>query len=315
MLPAATAERIASGAAFVDLSSWTKVAVSGADARTWLNDLVSADVADLRSGEARRSLLLSPTGRIRAEFTVAVQGDAIVLIQDPAQPAMVKDLLARYVLSSDVVLEDRTSAWALFAFPGRDSAPEMAGVSVSAPSCTGAGIDLLCAMRDHDEILESLATTDAVADADALEAWRISAGVPRFGVDATADDLPQEGGFGGAVAFDRAATWGRGGRQVRNLGHPRRVLLHLEAAAPLRAGDPVRAGGEQVGEVTSATESDGRWRVLARVRWRERDGRLEAAGGQACSPSPRMKPIFSGAFHSQRPEKRTFEGLQTRPAR
>jgi folate-binding protein YgfZ len=290
MLPAATAERIASGAAFVDLSSWTKIAVSGADARTWLNDLVSADVANLRSGEARRSLLLSPTGRIRAEFTVAVQGDAVVLIQDPAQPKSVKDLLAPYVLSSDVLLQDRTSAWALFAFPGRDSAPEMAGVRVSAPSCTGAGIDLLCAMRDHDEVLESLATTHSVADAGALEGWRISAGVPRFGVDATEDDLPQEGGFGGAVAFDKGCYLGQEAiAKVRNLGHPRRVLPHLEAAAPLRAG------GQQVGEVTSATGGDGPWRVLVRVQWRERDASLEAADG------PTLTAIPGEAGNSSRP--------------
>ena len=34
--------------AFGDLSSYRKVRVTGSDARTWLHDLVTADVASLR---------------------------------------------------------------------------------------------------------------------------------------------------------------------------------------------------------------------------------------------------------------------------
>ena len=60
------------GRVFVDLSYWRKVAVTGGDAVEWLNDLVSADVADLLPGRARRSLLLSPTGQVRAEFDAEV---------------------------------------------------------------------------------------------------------------------------------------------------------------------------------------------------------------------------------------------------
>ena len=47
MSDASLVESLASGKAFVDLSSWTKVGVSGADASTWLNDLVSADISAL----------------------------------------------------------------------------------------------------------------------------------------------------------------------------------------------------------------------------------------------------------------------------
>src|SRR5438094_8874339 len=138
----APAGALASGRAFADLSSWRKVAVSGPDARKWLNDLVSADISHLAPGRARRSLLLSPTGRIRAEFPVAARGDVFLLIQDPAQPAPMDALLSRYILSSDVELEDRTEHLALYAFPGLSAAPDMPGGTTSAPSCLGAGVDL-----------------------------------------------------------------------------------------------------------------------------------------------------------------------------
>ena len=65
------ARLLAEGQAFADLSFWRKAAISGGDAGGWLQDLISADISDLVPGRARRSLLLSPTGRIRAEFTVA----------------------------------------------------------------------------------------------------------------------------------------------------------------------------------------------------------------------------------------------------
>ena len=52
-----------------------------------------------------------------------VRHRGFLLVQDPAQPRPILDLLAPYVLSSDVTLEDRTAALALFAFPGGGPIP------------------------------------------------------------------------------------------------------------------------------------------------------------------------------------------------
>ena len=61
-------------AGFVDLERWRTVEVAGADALTWLDALVTADLRGIAPGEARRSLLLSPTGAVLASFTVAGNG-------------------------------------------------------------------------------------------------------------------------------------------------------------------------------------------------------------------------------------------------
>ena len=50
------------------LTGWRAIAVTGGDASAWLNDLVTADVEGLEAGRSRRSLLLTPTGRIRADL-------------------------------------------------------------------------------------------------------------------------------------------------------------------------------------------------------------------------------------------------------
>ncbi|HET7928017.1 MAG TPA: hypothetical protein VFM40_00525, partial [Actinomycetota bacterium] len=90
--------------AFVDLRGWGLTEVRGADALGWLNDLVTASVGGLAEGEALRSFLLSPTGRIRADVRVlrAREGAGFLLLQDTAQPETIADLLAPYILSSDV---------------------------------------------------------------------------------------------------------------------------------------------------------------------------------------------------------------------
>ncbi|MGH2679945.1 MAG: hypothetical protein ACRDG8_05600, partial [Actinomycetota bacterium] len=90
------------------LPGWRVVAVRGADARPWLQDLVTADVSGLADRRSRRSLVLSPTGRIRADFHVAAVDGSFLLLQSPEQPETVDAILDRYVLSSDVELQDRT---------------------------------------------------------------------------------------------------------------------------------------------------------------------------------------------------------------
>jgi folate-binding protein YgfZ len=271
---------LASGGAFADLSGWRKAEAEGADAGGWLNDLVSADLSGLAPGQARRSLLLSPTGRIRAEFTVVARHRGFLLVQDPAQPRPILDLLAPYVLSSDVTLEDRTTALALFAFPGGGPDPSPAEASVSEPSALGAGADLLVPSAASDQVLEDLSSRFAVVRADGIDAWRVLAAIPRFGVDATEEDLPQEAGLADAVAFDKGCYLGQEAvAKVRNLGHPRRLVVALRAERPVAGGDPILAGDGSIGTVTSVAADGDAWAVLGRVAWDARDADLSTGSG------------------------------------
>lgn len=271
------------GSTFVDLSHWRKVAVSGRDAFSWLNALITADIAGLGPGQARRSLLLSPTGRVRAEFHVTVPGGQVVLVQDPEQPRSVLDLLAPYVLSSDVALEDRTTDVGLLALPGHEDAPDLPSAAASRPSVLGPGLDVVLPAEDHRAALSRLALTCRQAGNEEIEAWRIAAGIPRVGIDATEEDLPQEVRLEGAVSFDKGCFLGQEAvAKVRNLGHPRRLLVQVETEAhgSLSAGDPIVAGGGEVGQITSASTTESGSRALARVRWDARQGPFETLSGE-----------------------------------
>jgi len=287
-------ERLLAGEAFVDLSFWRKIEVSGADAEAWLQDLVSADLTDLEDGRSRPSLLLSPTGRVRAGFTVARTGRSWLLLQDPEQARRVGALLAPYVLSSDVTLTDRTESLALFAFPGRTNEVEIADVDTLAPSCLGGGggLDLLASIEDHQSLREALEARMVAVGNEVAEEWRVGMGIRGFGVDAPEDDLPQEGALDEAVAFDKGCYLGQEAvAKVRNLGHPRRLVLHLRADGAVSPGEAVRSDGEDVGLVTSAAGYADGTVLFARVAWDAREGPFETSTGVSLVLRQASRPV------------------------
>jgi folate-binding protein YgfZ len=288
-------EALAAGKAFVDLSSWRTIAVSGTEAFTWLNDIVSADIDGLAQCEARRSLFLAPTGGVRASFTVAMPFDTLLLIQDPSEPRPIDGLLSTYVLSSDVQIEDRSGDFAIFAFPGTSDVPAPSGTAASISSALGAGADVMAPARDHDRLAASFAESFAQATGEAVEAWRVAMAIPRVGLDTADGDLPQEGGLQHAVAFDKGCFLGQEAvAKVRNLGHPRRLLLPLEGDGPLAAGDEVMSDDERAGVITSAARFDGRIVALARIRWEHRDGALRTSDGVGLRTRPVRSPDVPG---------------------
>jgi len=265
-------EALEQGCAFVDLRGWRLTGVRGADAERWLNDLVTASVDGLPEGEARRSFLLSPTGRIRADLHVlrGRSGDGFLLLQDGAQPDAIDDLLGRYVLSSDVEL----------------APADPRGLRVNPRP----GLGWTTAWEAPDD-------RSVPAGPEALDAWRIRHGLARFPVDLDADSLPAEADLDVEPVIDRSKGCYLGQEsvaRVRNLGHPPRVVVGVRAEAPLRPGAPVQSRGARAGTVTSV-EPRGGSSAMVRIRWDARDTELTAEGGVALErrePSIGSSPIL-----------------------
>ncbi len=218
---------------------------------------------------SRRSLLLTPTGRIRADFHVAAVDGSFLLLQAPEQPEDVDAILRPYVLSSDVQIEDRTDRSTLVAVLGDVGVPEGTDPVVLTPSVAGPGSDVVVATDGAAGLIERLRTSGLVeVDPADLETWRIRRGIPRMGVDFGPDALPAEVGLEGAIDFTKGCFLGQESvAKVRNLGHPRRVLLHVRSDAPVARGASVLAGEETVGEVTSAAAALQGSDAIVRVRW------------------------------------------------
>ncbi|MGH2685223.1 MAG: YgfZ/GcvT domain-containing protein [Actinomycetota bacterium] len=276
----AVAAALDDGRAFADLSAWRKIHVHGADAAGWLNDLLTADLSGLGPGRSQRTLLLTANGRIRADVHATPEGDGFLLLQAPDQPEPIDRLLDRYILSSDVALDDRTVEMALLAFPGREPPETTEGLPLR-PSVLGDGTDLLVEAGRAEEVRAAARDRGLIeADPDSLEAWRIRAGIPRFPADLSTDSLPHEFHLGDAIAFDKGCYLGQEAvAKVRNLGHPPFVVAAGEVAAASAPGDEVVAATEAAGVVTSAAARDGSTAVIVRVRWAVRDASLALRDG------------------------------------
>jgi tRNA-modifying protein YgfZ len=230
------------------------VHVSGTDARRWLDDLVTAGVGSLADGAQARSLLLSPTGRIRADLHVVADGGAFLLVQALDQPRPIRDVLGPYVLSSDVRLEDVPDA----------------------------RVHVRAADPDPRVVVDGDAGDDVPAEI--FEVWRIRRGLARFPVDVDADSTPAEGGLDRLVDVTKGCFLGQEAvAKIRNLGHPARVTLGLFAPAGTTVGDEVTTQGRLVGTITSVAPARRGCDVIARVAWRDRVASLACPSGPLTS--------------------------------
>ena len=139
---------------FADLTHWRKIAVVGADAFDWLEDLVHAGVTDLAPNRACHAELPGAAGSV--VFTVTVPGGSMVLVQDRDDPVPIDRALESRALDARIELEDRSDDMALFAMPGATEPPNAPGAAFSYPSCLGPGVDLITLAEDHDRVLGAL---------------------------------------------------------------------------------------------------------------------------------------------------------------
>jgi hypothetical protein len=121
----------------------------------------------------------------------------------------------------------------------------------------------------------------------AVEVWRIRAGTPRMGADFDRSSIPAEAGLEALIDVTKGCFLGQESvARVRNLGHPPRVLRHLQTEGSVGAGAPLTAGSaERDAVVTSAAERRGGGTVLlASVRWSAREGSLRTSDGLPVIP-------------------------------
>jgi folate-binding protein YgfZ len=268
-------EALDDGRGFVDRSADRAVVVRGADARGWLGDLVTADIASLVPGSSRRSLLLTPTGRIRADIWIAqVDEDAFLVLQARDQPEPVDDLLRPYVLSSAVRLEPASDERSVLLFSARE--------------------EIVTARWDDGSVIRGRSAEGGsiLVDERAFEIWRVTRGDPRMGVDFGSGALPAEAGLERLIDGTKGCFLGQESvAKVRNLGHPPTVLRHLRCDTRVSAGTSVSAAdgasnGSALGRITSAAPTrDGGTVLIARVEFRAADLPLNTADSSPLFPA------------------------------
>jgi folate-binding protein YgfZ len=231
------------------------IALSGADARSFLQGLITNDVDLLTPEKPIYAVLLTPQGKILFEFLMVDDGNGMILLDCPAssRDALVKRL-TMYRLRSKVEITARDD---LAAFASWDGS-QLPGIAFEDPRMASLG---------HRSIAPKAGGEHGYRD------HRLSLGVPEaadfgsdkmFALDAGLDELH-------AIAFDKGCYVGQElTARMKHRGTARKRLLVVESDSPLLLNADLRAAGHSIGEIVSVYNTRG----FALVRL----DRLEEAG-------------------------------------
>jgi folate-binding protein YgfZ len=260
------------------------VKVSGEGARDFLNGLLTTDVTLLRPGLGRFGALLTPQGKITADFliTEAPSGDGGgFLIDCPRALAQgLADKLGFYKLRAKVGIENLSESFGVLAAWDGDPAlkPDLAFVD---PRNAALGWRILVPEEFAQKAADLIGAE--MLDSTAYDARRIATGVPRGGLDFIyGDAFPHETNMDRlhGVDFDKGCYVGQevvSRMQHRGTARTRTVRIILDGPAP-EPGAAILAGDKPVGTMGSAAGHHG----LALIRI-DRAADALAAGTQLTS--------------------------------
>jgi hypothetical protein len=245
------------------------VKVAGDDARGFLHGLVSADILELTPGTARFCALLSPQGKIIADFLVveapAKDGGGFFLDVPRALAKPVVDKLNLYKLRSRLTVEDLSEVLGvLAAWDGEGTTP--VGRCYSDPRLPALGLRVMVPPHRAADAATDLGA--GLVDASEYQAHRIALGIPQGGLDfGYGDAFPHEADMDqlGGVDFAKGCYVGQevvSRMEHRGIARTRAVPVRYDGAAPA-AGMAVTAGERQVGTMGSA--AGGRGLALLRL--------------------------------------------------
>jgi folate-binding protein YgfZ len=242
------------------------VKVAGDDARRFLNGLVTADIGQMRPPAARFAALLTPQGKIVADFIVAEapaeDGGGFFLDLPRALATTLVERLNRYKLRAKVIVEDLSEILGVLAvWDAADAAVSTEyGLFYADPRLPALGARVMLPPHLAPEAAADLGAE--LVDAGAYEAHRIALGVPRGGLDfAYGDAFPHETDMDqlGGVDFAKGCYVGQevvSRMEHRGTARTRAVPVVYEGAAP-EAGAAVTAGERQIGHMGSSAGGRG----------------------------------------------------------
>ena len=289
------------GCGLVDRAGRGRLALTGADRRTFLHGQISQDTETLEPGHGRYAALLTHKGKMLSDLRVLDVGDELLLSCERAGLQELFNMIRRYKLGADVELHKRTVEMGELSLIGPE-ARRVAGADELGPGehdnvratvgehdvilvATDLGVDVFCDAEATEGVRGALLAAGAVAVTEAAaELVRVESGRPRYGVDLDDNVIPQEAGLNDrAVSFTKGCYVGQ--ETVARLfyrGKPNRHLRGLKLSAEVEPGTTLLLGDKEVGRLTSVAISPAHGPIgLALVRRQAEPGSTIAAGEDA----------------------------------
>jgi folate-binding protein YgfZ len=229
------------------------VKVSGDDARDFLNGLVTTDVTLLGPGLGRFGALLTPQGKIIADFLITEapsgHGGGFLIDCPRVLAQALADKLGFYRLRAKVAVENLSDSLGVLAAWEGDPAvkPDLAFAD---PRNTALGWRILVPPELTQKVADLIGAD--LVDSTAYDAHRIASGVPRGGLDFMyGDAFPHETNMDRlyGVDFDKGCYVGQevvSRMQHRGTARTRTIRVIVDGPAP-EPGAAILAGGKSVG--------------------------------------------------------------------
>jgi folate-binding protein YgfZ len=263
----------------------------GSDRVTFLQGMVSNDVARLQSGAGTYAALLTQQGKVVSDLRVFVLPDELWLDVPAARAAAVRENLERYIIADDVefaadasmaplvVIEGPQADRVLLAVTG-ESATELPpfahremtfdGVCVRAVAVTHTG-ERGYLLFGEPAVAPNLWKHCRAAGAEpvgmeALDVLRIEAGIPWYGRDFDDTTLISEVGLEAAISYQKGCYLGQEVVErvaARGQVHRKLVGLLCDGGKVPPPDSKLLHDGKEVGWITSAVWSPARDAVIA----------------------------------------------------
>lgn len=243
------------------------VSIRGPDTASFLQNIVSQDVAALSPGEVGRSLLLGPEGKLRSVFWILKGEDEMILVTEHGRGGALAAELGRYRFRVDAVIEpptgDGLSLWGSLAgdvleragLPAPEGWERHDGRIVARVPL--GPLDRFLVVGAKPEHLEAAGARPA--GLLAATAVRVEAGEPVMGRDVNEKTIPQESGLvPETVSFTKGCYLGQElVARIDSRGHVNRLLRGVVVGTNVLPpeGAELFAAEAPVGRITSIAES------------------------------------------------------------
>jgi tRNA-modifying protein YgfZ len=243
------------------------LALTGRDRTSFLQGMVTNDVLTLLPGQSCYAFHLDATGHVLADMYVLCLEDKLLLVTESGMGEILNNLLEHYLVMERAKITSVNYNHYLFlstispfvprdplhhpaaGYPAKEGSEALGEMEIDSLRYSHPlGFGLLT-----EEPLETLTGYQQIS-ADALEALRIEAGVPRFGIDIDKRVLaPETGQATRAIHYKKGCYVGQEiVARIDARGHTNRRLVRLALPAPVPPETPLLLEGKEVGRVTSS---------------------------------------------------------------
>ena len=178
--------------AFFDLSTRTKLRLTGEDRQRYLNGQITNDLRKLSECTSIAACVLSAKGKTDAHIFVFQDQVSYVLDADPDLRETLLGRLERYVIADDVEIADVTDELSIFHVIG-DVVPDVARGNLIRANRFGApGYDIWIERSQRENVFALLDSKVSFVDEQAAEVFRVERGIPRWGHELTQEIIPVE---------------------------------------------------------------------------------------------------------------------------